>query len=53
LVELLAGDAHLQGYLSADQIRAVMQAGGYTGFAAQRARALAEQIRARQMDGNY
>ncbi len=50
LVELLAGDAQIQGYLSADQIRAAMQAGGYTGFAAQRARELAEQIRARQVE---
>ncbi len=46
LVNLLCGDAHITRYLGADAVRAAMQHDGYTGFAAQRTRALAEKIHA-------
>jgi len=46
LVELVAGDTRLTGFLSTDTVRALMDAGGYVGTAAARARALAMGIRA-------
>ncbi len=44
LVELVAADARLAAFLSADEVRALMDAGGYVGTAAERARALAATI---------
>ncbi len=44
LIEMLTGDSRLQGYLSADEIREVLQGTAYLGDAAQRARDLADHI---------
>ncbi|MBN1202800.1 MAG: adenylosuccinate lyase [Anaerolineae bacterium] len=46
LIERLCGDDTLRAYVSADAIRAAMHADDYTGDAPQRARALAESVRA-------
>ncbi len=46
LVELVASDTRLTGFLSTDTVRVLMDAGGYVGTAAARARALAMAIRA-------
>ncbi|CUS02656.2 Adenylosuccinate lyase [Candidatus Promineifilum breve] len=46
LAELVAGDARLTAFLPADELRGLMDAGGYVGTAADRARALAAAIRA-------
>jgi len=51
LPDLLANDPVLNAYLSGDQIRALMDASGYTGDAAQRAQALVESIRGRAVSG--
>ncbi len=45
LAELVAGDARLIALLSAEQLRELMDAGGYVGTAAERAGALAVEIR--------
>jgi adenylosuccinate lyase len=45
LVEQIASDAEFLRYLSADELRALMDASDYVGDAPQRARALANQIR--------
>jgi adenylosuccinate lyase len=44
LAELLADDPRLTAYLSPDEVRSLMDAGGYVGTAAGRARALASEL---------
>jgi adenylosuccinate lyase len=44
LAERIAADADLQRYLSAEELRSLMNASGYTGDAPQRARELAAGI---------
>jgi len=45
LVELIAADTRLAAFLSADEVRALMDASGYVGTAAERARELAASLR--------
>ncbi len=45
LTELLAADARLTAYLPAEAVRALMDASGYVGTAAERARALADTLK--------
>jgi adenylosuccinate lyase len=45
LVELVAADTRLAAFLAAEEVRALMDAGGYVGTAADRARALASALR--------
>jgi adenylosuccinate lyase len=45
LVELVAADTRLAAFLAAEEVRALMDAGGYVGTAAERARALASALR--------
>ena len=45
LIELVAADARLAAFLPADEVRALMDAGGYVGTAAERARALTAVVR--------
>jgi adenylosuccinate lyase len=47
LIDMLADDSYLTTYLSADQIRALMDASGYLGTAPQRALELAKSLRVR------
>ena len=45
LANRLCGDARVLAHLSADETRALLDAGGYVGDAPQRARALAQAVR--------
>ena len=45
LVELVAADTRLASFLAADRIRSLMDAGGYVGTAAARAREMAITLR--------
>ena len=45
LIELVAADARLAAFLPADEVRTLMDAGGYVGTAAERARALTAVVR--------
>ena len=45
LTQLLAADGRLTAYLPAETIRGLMDAGGYVGTAAERARALADTLK--------
>ena len=45
LADLVAGDARLAAFLPAEQLRVLMDAGGYVGTAEDRARALAAETR--------
>ena len=46
LIELVVDDSRLAAFLPVDQLRALMDAGGYVGTAAERAREMAAAIRA-------
>ncbi len=46
LAELVTSDARLVAFLPAEQLRALMDAGGYVGTAAGRARALTAELKA-------
>lgn len=46
LADLIAQDAHIRSYLSAEEARTLLDASGHVGDAPERARALAERIRA-------
>ncbi|OGR23922.1 MAG: adenylosuccinate lyase [Desulfobacca sp. RBG_16_60_12] len=49
LPDLLSVDPRLSSYLSTQQLRSILDASGYTGDAAERARRMAERIRQRVM----
>jgi adenylosuccinate lyase len=49
LPDLLSMDPRLTSYLSTQQLRSLLDASGYTGDAAERARHMAERIRQRVM----
>ncbi|MCX8066605.1 MAG: adenylosuccinate lyase [Anaerolineae bacterium] len=53
LADSLAEDERIRAYLSPEQVRALMDAGGYVGDAPRRARALAAEIRQRLHTGGF
>ncbi|MCS7281968.1 MAG: adenylosuccinate lyase [Anaerolineae bacterium] len=53
LADSLAEDERIRAYLSPEQVRALMDAGGYVGNAPRRARALAAEIRHRLHTGGF